>query len=43
MIRARRRWMLAARGAHDFYRGCGFSKLEQPGIFMHRSLLRRRM
>ena len=35
-LRGLRRWMLAARDAHDLYRGFGFTELENPGIFMEK-------
>jgi GNAT superfamily N-acetyltransferase len=31
-----RRWMLATRDAHDFYRRYAFTELARPGIFMER-------
>ncbi|MEJ7631624.1 MAG: GNAT family N-acetyltransferase [Rubrobacteraceae bacterium] len=31
-----RRWMLATRDAHGFYREYGFTELELPGIFMEK-------
>jgi GNAT superfamily N-acetyltransferase len=31
-----RRWMLATRDAHELYRKCGFTELEDPRIFMEK-------